>query len=623
MAAQSPKTFFPTAEALVNADLERRGRVLLILLKSYEGLGGVHQQPGGFNRDYFFADMEGVNKYLGMPPRGPDYDTEQSKASMAFREAWGWLEKESCLIQTPGHSASDWFSITPAGEKLWAKAIRFEQWEKDGLESVRNRLRTDPLGKIGEMADHPSLAKPQSANETITKNSPNPKAFVSYSWDSQEHRLWVQDLASRLRRDGVETILDQWHLRPGYDKFAFMERAINEADFVLIICSTIYAEKANRRDGGVGYEATIITPSLAGEVTQTKFIPLLREATWDRAVPHWLKGRIGFDLSGAKYDEAQYQRLLDHLHGMPPAPPPISARQQSLAESANSTPFRRASATTAPLITGKPMSLHSSTPPQEPILCPMGLGSLMLGSALIQTIAIENKQLATQNSAVATEVKVMFKHAGLKSSFLMNPGIWLPRESDSDRAPSASTDIGNECRANIAYLAQDEANEPSFIWWHQNCIAMGTAPEIGNWRAVVSVTARNCKCVRFRIAFRITAERRLADQQLLHEHVSFSDWLNFRNAGQEIDLQNLTLSLTGEQLLYDIATGCFLYVGSNDRPAIVMPPPGNPQPRTEGQVDMAVVEELSQKGILQALSGNDMLSERGIAYYDNFLKFPV
>jgi hypothetical protein len=53
MAAQSPKSFFPTADEEVNADLERRGRILLILLKSYEGLGGVHQQPGGFNRSIF------------------------------------------------------------------------------------------------------------------------------------------------------------------------------------------------------------------------------------------------------------------------------------------------------------------------------------------------------------------------------------------------------------------------------------------------------------------------------------------------------------------------------------------------------------------------------------------
>jgi hypothetical protein len=248
----------------------------------------------------------------------------------------------------------------------------------------------------------------------------------------------------------------------------------------------------------------------------------------------------------------------------------------------------------------------------------------MLGSARIQTIAVENMQLATQNSAVGVEAKITFKHAGLENSVSMNPGIWLPQESEPDRVPTTSTDIWNECRANVAYLAQDEANKHSFIWWRQNSVAIGAAPDVGNWRAVVSLTARNCKCVRFRIAFRITAERRLADQQLLYEPIDFSGWLNFRSAEREIDhLQDLTLSLTAEQLLYDIATGCLIYPGSNDRPAIVMPRPGNPKPRTAGQVGMAAIEELLEKGVVRALSGDDMLSEKGIAYYDNFLKVPI
>ena len=39
-----------------------------------------------------------------------------------------------------------------------------------------------------------------------------PRAFVSYSWDSDAHRRWVRDFATRLRRDGVDAALDQWSL---------------------------------------------------------------------------------------------------------------------------------------------------------------------------------------------------------------------------------------------------------------------------------------------------------------------------------------------------------------------------------------------------------------------------
>src|SRR5690242_15238778 len=147
--AQSPKSFFPTANDVLSADLPRRGRVLLILLKSHEGGGGVHQPIGGFNRDYFFANMDGENRYLGTPVSPPVYGLDQPKVTMAFREAWSWLEKESCLIHTPGQPHSEWFLITSGGEKLFSKATRFEQWEKEGLDAVKHKLSTDPLGKIG------------------------------------------------------------------------------------------------------------------------------------------------------------------------------------------------------------------------------------------------------------------------------------------------------------------------------------------------------------------------------------------------------------------------------------------------------------------------------------------
>ena len=62
-----------------------------------------------------------------------------------------------------------------------------------------------------------------------------PKVFVSYSWDYDGHRDWVRDLASRLRSDGVDAGLDRWKLAPGDQQPEFMERAVRENDFVLIV----------------------------------------------------------------------------------------------------------------------------------------------------------------------------------------------------------------------------------------------------------------------------------------------------------------------------------------------------------------------------------------------------
>jgi hypothetical protein len=41
----------------------------------------------------------------------------------------------------------------------------------------------------------------------------NPKAFISYSWSSQEHQRWVLDLATQLRENGVDVTIDKWDLK--------------------------------------------------------------------------------------------------------------------------------------------------------------------------------------------------------------------------------------------------------------------------------------------------------------------------------------------------------------------------------------------------------------------------
>ncbi|WP_175796243.1 toll/interleukin-1 receptor domain-containing protein [Burkholderia anthina] len=77
-----------------------------------------------------------------------------------------------------------------------------------------------------------------------------PKVFISYSWDSPEHRVWVAQLATSLRRDGIEAILDQWYVKLGEDLAAFMAINVRECDRVLVICTEEYVRKARERKGG-------------------------------------------------------------------------------------------------------------------------------------------------------------------------------------------------------------------------------------------------------------------------------------------------------------------------------------------------------------------------------------
>ncbi|QTH42033.1 toll/interleukin-1 receptor domain-containing protein [Cohnella sp. LGH] len=148
----------------------------------------------------------------------------------------------------------------------------------------------------------------------MTKNNFTPSVFISYSWTSMDHENWVMDLARRLRRDGVNAVIDKWRLKAGHDRFAFMEEMIGSEDIhkVLVICDKGYKEKANQRIGGVGIETQVITNSIYTRVKQEKFIPILAERGEDGAecIPTFMSSLIYIDLSSASCYETGYKQLL-------------------------------------------------------------------------------------------------------------------------------------------------------------------------------------------------------------------------------------------------------------------------------------------------------------------------
>src|SRR5690242_12248374 len=97
------------------------------------------------------------------------------------------------------------------------------------------------------------------SNKPPVTRVPGPSVFVSYVWESAELRSWVKSLATDLRADGVNIILDVWENAPGDQLPVFMEKAIRESDFVLIICTPAYKARSNARTGGVGYEGDILS----------------------------------------------------------------------------------------------------------------------------------------------------------------------------------------------------------------------------------------------------------------------------------------------------------------------------------------------------------------------------
>ena len=146
----------------------------------------------------------------------------------------------------------------------------------------------------------------------------HPKCFISYSWDSDDHKDWVRRLAAELQRKGVVTYLDQWDVHPGMDLTKYMESCIRESDFVLLVCTPIFAQKANTGRGGVGYEKSIVTGEIfEGAASPKKFVPLLRKGSPRDSLPSYLKSRAYIDFRNDNMLDPSLETLLRHLYQAP------------------------------------------------------------------------------------------------------------------------------------------------------------------------------------------------------------------------------------------------------------------------------------------------------------------
>lgn len=157
----------------------------------------------------------------------------------------------------------------------------------------------------------------------------SPTVFISYSWDDAGHRRWVRNLATKLRSDGVSVTLDAWSLAPGDQLPHFMETAVRQNDYVLIIATQKYKLKSDNRAGGVGYEGDIITAEVSTKRNHRKFVPILRRGEWSKAAPSWLLGKVYIDMRG-RTPASTYLNLLQTLHQRRPPAPPIGQRPDSV-----------------------------------------------------------------------------------------------------------------------------------------------------------------------------------------------------------------------------------------------------------------------------------------------------
>lgn len=158
--------------------------------------------------------------------------------------------------------------------------------------------------------------------------STNPIVFISYSWDDEEHKNWVLELAQRLSNDGVEVILDRYSLSPGANLQHFIENNIEKADRILIIFTPNYKLRADKRTGGVGVEYSIMNVELYRNITSTgKIIPLLRKGTMVESIPTFMQQFIHIDIRNESDFENGYNELIREIYKEPKIKKPIIGKK--------------------------------------------------------------------------------------------------------------------------------------------------------------------------------------------------------------------------------------------------------------------------------------------------------
>lgn len=143
------------------------------------------------------------------------------------------------------------------------------------------------------------------------------KVFVSYSWDSENHKIWVHNLVNDLRKEGFEANYDQALTAVStVNLYQMMIENISKNDYVILVITENYTTKADDYSGGVGYETLMMLPLIQENLN--KLIILIKQpGRTDKKVPVYLKGIHYFDFSSPSNYVDEFDKLIYRLQKVP------------------------------------------------------------------------------------------------------------------------------------------------------------------------------------------------------------------------------------------------------------------------------------------------------------------
>jgi len=155
-----------------------------------------------------------------------------------------------------------------------------------------------------------------------------PRVFLSYAHDPNNpaHAGRVLALADRLGDDGIDAVIDQYDPNPAEGWPLWMERNLDDADFVLLVCTPAYHRRVTRQEKagvglGVQWEGNLLYNRLYGDLSQGKrYIPVLLDGADAVNIPTPVQGFTRYRLAQFDLSDGQYEALYRHLTGQHATP---------------------------------------------------------------------------------------------------------------------------------------------------------------------------------------------------------------------------------------------------------------------------------------------------------------
>ena len=155
------------------------------------------------------------------------------------------------------------------------------------------------------------------------------RVFISYSHDSREHAARVAALSDRLRHDGVDCRIDQYYVRPPEGWVDWMNRQVEKADTILVVCTEIYRQRLDRKQPptsgrGARWESHLMKSQLyrAGVVNE-KLLPVLFNRDDEQHIPDELYTFDRVHVDPDDLDGDGPGELLRQVRRMPPLSEPL------------------------------------------------------------------------------------------------------------------------------------------------------------------------------------------------------------------------------------------------------------------------------------------------------------